>query len=200
MKSCPLPANWWKWEAAVALSDFLRRPRSLAVSHALEVQWNSQDTDGKGWVPHLLPCKSPQILKYWGAEAKDQIKSKYSCPWVHIGSPGDHACVQVVLIYYLEGRVRSCRFPGKKVHFLLPSLAPWLVWNSFFFAFVLFSPLRLTMLTSWCLHSSCSLNYLPSPDCSFLVLLKLQQEQGVVGALPFPHCIKKYIYIHTYTY
>lgn len=28
VKSCPPPANWQKWEAAVALSSFQGRPRS----------------------------------------------------------------------------------------------------------------------------------------------------------------------------
>lgn len=112
VKSCPLPANWWRGEEAVSLSDFLGRPRSWGCEPCFgRVQWNSQDTDTKSGVPHLLMSKSPQILKSSGAETKDETKSRYKCPRLYLRSPV-HVHVQVVLIYCLEGRVRSCKFPG----------------------------------------------------------------------------------------
>lgn len=130
----------------MALSDFLGRPEVWAVSHALQVQWNSLDTDGQRWVSNSLTSKSPEILKSLGAETKDEIKSRYSCPHVHIRSPGDPVRVQVVLIYYLGEELQD---PWEEGAFPAPLLGSLLCLEQFLFCLCSFCPsFSWVMLTS----------------------------------------------------
>lgn len=81
VKSCPPPANWQKWEAAVALSSFWGRPWSLGyVSHPNLGSSVEHRTLTERAAPNPLLQEDPsQRLKSSGAEDKDEIKSKCKC-------------------------------------------------------------------------------------------------------------------------